>query len=488
MIIRRFSATLLAIGLVLACTIVTAQAQANITGSIKGTVIDDAGGFLPGATVVVAGQALGKTPRVTITDSEGAFTVQGLPVGVYSMTVTMIGYQPLEMVQIVVDPDNTQTFHIELREGLSEKITVQAERPLVDTSNTSSKEVVDAAYVNKLPLISRRYQQILTLFPGVSNDEGFTVAQYHINGGRTTQNGFRLDGANVNDFVTGTFGLNVNQNSIERFELNTSGYQAEYGEHSGGIANIITKSGTNDFELLYSGFYRDDAFGSELNEFTDLVNAADPDGNADNNNNPRPETQQWQEIAFSGPFIENKVWFHSSFQYWQEDVGSVFSDSERTGDRYHGQFKTTWQVNPDNVFVVNFATDPSSFENLITDARWQEGTNFDQTQGGYFVQFRDTHTISSEVFLETQLFVHHQYLTVRPSEDNLGHVHVQLPAGGSLHGDRDLLHRSGSQHRQAEAQLGPDGPEGDPPDQGRASTTPSSTSPGRAARTMPCST
>ena len=429
MIIRRFSATLLAIGLVLACTIVTAQAQANITGSIRGTVIDDAGGFLPGATVVVTGQALGKTPRVTITDSEGAFMVQGLPVGVYSMTVTMIGYQPLEMVQIVVDPDNTQTFHIELREGLSEKITVQAERPLVDTSNTSSKEVVDAAYVNKLPLISRRYQQILTLFPGVSNDEGFTVAQYHINGGRTTQNGFRLDGANVNDFVTGTFGLNVNQNSIERFELNTSGYQAEYGEHSGGIANIITKSGTNDFELLYSGFYRDDAFGSELNEFTDLVNAADPDGNADNNNNPRPETQQWQEIAFSGPFIQDKVWFHSSFQYWQEDVGSVFSNSERTGDRYHGQFKTTWQVNPDNVFVVNFATDPSSFENLITDARWQEGTNFDQTQGGYFVQFRDTHTISSEAFLETQLFVHHQYLTVRPSEDNLGTYTINFQPG-----------------------------------------------------------
>lgn len=441
--IRRFSTCLLTIGLVLVGTIVAARAQANITGSIRGTVIDDSGDFLPGATVVVAGEAIGDAPRVTITNGEGAFTVHGLPVGVYSMTVTMIGYQPLEMVQIVVDPDNTQTFHIELREGLSEKITVQAERPLVDTSNTSSKEVVDATYVNKLPLISRRYQQILTLFPGVSNDAGFTLAQYHINGSRTTQNGFRLDGANVNDFVTGTFGLNINQNSIERFELNTSGYQAEYGEHSGGIANIITKSGTNDFEFLYSGFYRSDAFGSDLNDFEDLVNAADPDGDLDNNNNPRPETQQWQEFAFSGPFIENKLWFHSSFQYWQEDIGSVFSNSERTGDRYHGQFKTTWQINPDNVFVVNFATDPSSFENLITDARWQEGTNFDQTQGGYFLQFRDTHTLSADTFLETQLFVHHQYLTARPSEDNLGtytldfNPGVPFTAGGTYYVDQD---------------------------------------------------
>jgi len=420
-----------------------AHAQANITGSIRGGVTDDTGNFLPGANVEIASAALGSATRSAITNAEGNFTINGLPVGVYSMTVTMIGYRPVEFVQIVVNPDETRVFNIKLPEGLSEKIIVQAERPVVDTSNTSSKEVVDATYVNRLPLISRRYQQILTLFPGVSNDEGFTLAQFHVNGGRITQNGFRLDGATINDFVTGTFGLNVNQNSIERFEMNTSGFQPEYGENSGGIANIITKSGTNSFELLYSGFVRTDSWASGVKGFDNLIANADSDGSVSNNNNPRPETQQWQELAFSGPLVKNKLWFASSFQYWQEDIGSVFNDSVREGDRYHGQFKLTWQVNPDNTLVANFATDPSMFKNLIRDARYAKGTNYDQTQGAYFLQFRDTHTLSPNAFLESQLFLHHQYLTARPSDDALGPFEIVVNPGeplvyqGSFPSDQD---------------------------------------------------
>src|SRR5262245_38173143 len=106
-----------------------AFAQAAITGTIRGSVSDDSGNFLPGATVSVSSSALGGTPRTGITDHEGTFTINGLPVGVYSMTVALIGYQPYEMVQIIVNPDETRVFHVRLPEGLTEKVTVQAERP-----------------------------------------------------------------------------------------------------------------------------------------------------------------------------------------------------------------------------------------------------------------------------------------------------------------------------------------------------------------------
>ena len=401
-------------------TCTPAHAQAAITGAIRGYVADDSGGFLPGASVTIHGESLAPPGRTAITDLEGAFTFDGLPVGVYSIQVFMIGYRPYELVQIVVNPDETRSFNVVLAEGLTERVVVVAERTAVDTTNTSAHEVLDATYVNKLPLVSRRYQQILTLFPGVSNDQGSTVAQYHINGGRITQNGFRLDGATVNDFVTGTFGLNVNQNAIERFELNASGFQAEYGEQSGGIANIVTKSGTNTFEFLYSGFYRNDSFSADTPGAEDLWAASDSDGTLSNNHTARPETQQWQELAAGGPIVPNRLWFFSSFQYWQEDVGSLYNDSIRTGDRYHGQFKLTWQASPVNTLVMNVATDPSLFQNSIMDARYAEGTNYDQTQGGYFFQVRDTHNLSATAFLESQLFVHHNYLTARPSEEGLG--------------------------------------------------------------------
>ncbi len=421
---------------VLAATLVLpaspARAQAHITGSIRGNVTDDSGNFLPGVNLTVTSEALGDAPRATITDAEGTFVMNGLPVGVYSLEARLIGYRPFEMIQIVIDPDRTVVLNMKLAEGITEKITVQAERPVIDTSNTASKEVVDATYVNKLPLISRRYQQIMTLFPGVSNDKGFTLAQFHVNGGRVTQAGYRIDGATINDFVTGTFGLNVNQNSIERFELNTSGYQAEYGEQSGGIANIITKSGTNTFDLLYSGFFRTESLGSDLKGYEGLIDNADVDGDTDNNNNPRPETQQWQEIAFSGPLVKNRAWFASSFQYWQEDIGSVFNESVRQGDRYHGQFKVTWQATPNNTFVANVATDPSFFDNLITDARYAPGTNYYQNQGNYIVQLRDSHTLSPSAFLENQLFVHHQYLAARPAEEGLGAFQFIVPDSGPL--------------------------------------------------------
>jgi len=395
-------------------------AQAPITGSIRGYVADDAGGFLPGASVTLFGETISADGRTAITDLEGGFHFDGLPVGVYSLKALMIGYRPYELVQIVVNPDETRSFNIVLAEGLTERVVVTAERTAVDTTDTSTHEVLDATYVNKLPLISRRYQQVLTLFPGVSNDEGYTLAQYHINGSRVTQNGFRLDGANVNDFVTGTFGINVNQNAIERFELNTSGYQAEYGEQSGGIANIITKSGTNTFEFLYSGFYRNDSFSADTPGAMDLWSSSDADGTFSNNHLARPETQQWQEFAVGGPIVRNKMWFFTSLQYWQEDVGSLFNDSVRQGDRYHGQFKLTWQTSPTNTLVANLASDPSEFKNLITDARYLEGTNYNQTQGGYFFQLRDTKNLTPTTFLESQLFVHHQYLTARPTDDNLG--------------------------------------------------------------------
>jgi len=394
--------------------------QANITGVIKGYVTDAVGNFVPGATVTIAGQSLISRTRSSVTDGEGYFRFTGVPVGSFALKAEVLGYQPYEILEIELNPGEARTFDIVLPEGLAEKVTVVAEKHVVDHLDSSTRDVIDASFVNRLPLYARRYQQILTLFPGVSNAGGMSQAQYHIDGSRVTQNGFRLDGATINDPVTGTFGLNLNQNAIERFELSTSGFQAEYGEQSGGIANIVTKSGTNEFQFFYSGFYRADSLSSELPDAEKIFAAGDADQNPDNNHPSRPETQQWQEVALGGPIVQDKLWFFTSFQYWQDDNGSIFNDSMSEGDRFHGQFKLTWQVGSDHTLVANFATDPARFSRLITDGRYDDGTNYDQTQGGFFGQLRDTYIVSPSLLLESQVFFHRQYLTARPSEEGLG--------------------------------------------------------------------
>lgn len=417
--------------------------QAEVNSTVEGYVIDPLGNFVQGAQVTLNSSALIQGTRSKVTDQEGFFAFRGLPVGTYLLRVEILGYPGYEVSRIILNPGDRRTFDIPLRQGLVETVKVVAERNLIDTRDSSEKDVVDAEYINGLPLIARRYQQILTLFPGVSNNQGFSQAQYHIRGSRVEENGFRIDGASINDFVTGTFGLNVNQNAIERFELIRGGFQAEYGEQSGGIANIITKSGTNEFEFQYSGTFRSDSFNSNLDKFDTILANGDADGNANNNNNPRPETQQWQEFSVGGPIIKDKVWFFGSFQYWQEDIGSIFNNVESKGDRFHAQFKTTWQISPDNTFVVNVATDPSQFDTLILDSRFAPGTNRDQTQGGYFVQVRDTHIMSPRVMLESQFFLHHQYLTSRPSQTGLGPYTLTISPGsptafsGTFFNDQD---------------------------------------------------
>jgi hypothetical protein len=109
-----------------------AQAQAAITGSIRGSVTDDSGNFLPGARLALSGAPLGDSVRTTITDAEGNFLLNNLRVGVYSMTASMMGYRTVELMQIIVNPDSTRVFDIRLPEGLTEKITVFADQPLVD--------------------------------------------------------------------------------------------------------------------------------------------------------------------------------------------------------------------------------------------------------------------------------------------------------------------------------------------------------------------
>ncbi len=161
-------------------------AQANVTGVVKGYVPDSFGNFVPGASMTLASPALVSGSRELLTDAEGSFLFNGVPVGIYSLRAEVLGYPPYEIVEIQLNPAENRVFDINLPEGLVEKITVVAEKHLVDTLDTSLREVIDAAYVNRLPLFARRYQQILTLFPGVSNAEGFSLAQYHIDGSRTT--------------------------------------------------------------------------------------------------------------------------------------------------------------------------------------------------------------------------------------------------------------------------------------------------------------
>ena len=398
-------------------------AQANISGQIEGTILDGRGRSLPGVTVTLEGPAL-FGPRAAVTSSEGKFRFPALPIGRYMLKADLVGYQSFVTTDIILNAGEVRNFEMTLFEGLLERVTVVAEQNLIDTRSTHSREVIDADYLNALPLSERRYQQTFSIFPGVTDHSGSTAAQYHLHGGTTYQIGYRIDGATVNGIDTGRFSLNLNLNAIERFEVISGGFQAEYGEQSSGILNAITRSGTNEWQYMYSGFLRNASFTSNQSEIDDLEASL---GGARTYNNPINQQQQWHEFSASGPLIKDKLFLFAAAQYWQEDFGGLVQSESganvnnfRTGSRYNFQIKVNWQVSQDNEMVFNLFSDPAKFENIELVPTVTQGTNRNQSQGGYLFQVRDTHIFSPDTFLETQYFLHHSYLAIRPEEPNGG--------------------------------------------------------------------
>ncbi|MEE9219615.1 MAG: TonB-dependent receptor [Acidobacteriota bacterium] len=398
-------------------------AQANITGQIEGNVLDGQGRGLPGVTLTLEGPAI-FGPRQMVTNHEGHFRFVALPVGRYMLEAELVGYQTFVTTDIVLNAGENRNFLMTLFEGLIERVTVVAEQNLVDTQSTQTREVLDSDYVNSLPLSSRRFQEIFSLFPGVTSHTGRSEAQFHLHGGTTYQIGYRVDGATINSVSSGRFGANINQNAIERFEVISGGIPAEYGEQSAGILNVITRSGTNDWQFFYSGLLRNGSFGSTQGEIDDLENAL---GGARTFNNPIRQKQQWHEFNVSGPIIKDKLWLFAAGQYWQEDLGGLVAteapadvDNFTEGDRYNFQIKLNWQINPNNEMVFNIFTDPAEFKNIELLPTVTPEANRNQKQGGYLFQVRDTHIFSSDTFLETQYFLHHSYLAQRPANPEAG--------------------------------------------------------------------
>ncbi len=446
----RISARVLALALALGATSAPLFGQANISGQIEGTIVDGRGRPLPGVTVTLEGPAL-FAPRGQTSDAAGNFRFPALPVGRYMLKAELVGYQSFVTTDIVLNAGESRAFPMTLYEGLVERVTVVAEQNLIDTRSTQSREVLDSDYVNALPLSARRYQQILPLFPGITNHSDTATAQFHLHGGTTYQIGYRVDGATINGPDTGRFRLNINQNAIERFEVISGGIPAEYGEQSSGILNAITRSGSNEFRFFYSGMLRNGSFAARQDEIDDLQSSL---LGARTFNNPIAQKQQWQEFYVSGPVIKDKLWFFFAGQYWQEDRGGLVATQSpqfvpapaadvnnfTEGDRYNFQLKLDWQVTPDNTMAFNVFTDPAEFRNIELLPVVSRETNRNQKQGGYLFQARDTHIFSSTTFLETQYFMHHEYLAQRPANPGAGIFLQNYNTGiftGAFYSDQD---------------------------------------------------
>ena len=312
----------------LACAVVLlcadlAAAQ-TFRGGIQGTVIDQTGAALPGATVVVTSTGTGLS-RAVQTDSNGNYFFSELPLGQYDVAASLQGFATQTLRRVDVGTSASVRADFELRPGgVQEAIDVVARSPLVDTTRNVQGGTIEGEQAAEIPLNGRDFVKLLTLVPGSTgdpsgiNDSPGSFGLFSINGNRGRSNNYLLDGTDMNDGYrnlpaineAGVFGTPATVlpiDAVAEFPV-LSGVEAEYGRNAGAIVNIVTKSGTNTLSGSVYEYFRDDGLGAR-NFF---------------NSKPNPKNDFRNNQfggSLGGPFKRDRTFFFFSYEGQREHGG-----------------------------------------------------------------------------------------------------------------------------------------------------------------------
>jgi hypothetical protein len=284
-------------------------AQAQITGAISGVVRDETGAVLADATVTVHGERLPVGGRTVTSAANGAYRIALLPPGQYDIEVKKPGFRSAvkKSVEVALDADARLDF--KLSAGIEEAVEVVAEIPLVDERKSEISTRITQQAIDALPLNGREFKDLVRLVPGATPTNGQATTQsldqISIFGERAAALSFLVDGADNNDPLNGGPFVRYTQDSIKEFEVITTGYEAQYGRAQGGVTNIITRSGSNDFTGSAFLFTRNDSLDAS---------------NVPNQDPPKLERYQWGATV-GGPMVREKAFFFGTFEKLDETRG-----------------------------------------------------------------------------------------------------------------------------------------------------------------------
>src|SRR5467141_5470274 len=247
--------------------------QVQITsGSIQGTVVDEKGGAVADATVEARNLDTNLLKTV-MTDSDGRFAFLSLPPGRYTITISKTGFATISQTGATLTVGQAMSLPVTMKvSATQERIEVSATPDAVDTISTSSSSTLDETAVSQTPILGRKFEDLLTLTPGVSIVQGPDGDEINFNGQRGIFNNISLDGG---DYNNGFFGeqmggqraaIDITLDAVKEFQVVASGANAEFGRTAGGVVNVITKSGTNDIHGSAFEYFRTEALSANTSD------------------------------------------------------------------------------------------------------------------------------------------------------------------------------------------------------------------------------
>jgi hypothetical protein len=299
---------------------------------IGGLVKDPSGATVAGATATLTNQDSGVT-RATTAGADGQYRFVALPPGRYSLKVEATGFKTEAVTGLTLSIGTHVERNIALTVGaLQDSVTVVGETPNIDTTKAEVSGVVNRIQIDNLPTNTRQYLNLALLMPGTSQDASRT---FYNNiqiggGGRYYANGFSVDGVTNNWAEMGEPRQNFPTGAVQEFKVNTNQYSASQGLAMGGMVNIVTKSGTNQFHGELFEYFRNGGLNRE-STFQKQAEALTGTGKA-----PFLRNQYGGDIG--GPVIKNRTHFHVAFERTQtDDSYTIFTGA--AGHPYYSAFE-----------------------------------------------------------------------------------------------------------------------------------------------------
>jgi hypothetical protein len=339
------------------------------TGTISGVVLDPQGLGVPGVTVTITGT---QGTRTAVTDESGRFNASFLTPGTYTVRSELQGFKPIERQNIVVRLG--QTVDLNLRTevgGVTESVTVAGESPVIDRTTTTIGTNIDSELLSRLP-VGRRFSDTLYVAPGVSTGGTVGEANPSISGASGLENQYVVDGVNITNqgfgalgsysIVFGSLGNGSPFDFMQEVQVKTGGYEAEYGQATGGVVNVITKSGSNSLRGTLFGYSRPESMESN---FRQIVT---PNGTVNTTATQLSDVG----VEAGGPILKDRLFFFGAVDpQWERRTFIAPEDfplrslGEVNRDRQITSYaaKATWQASPSHRFDASFFGDPAHGKN-----------------------------------------------------------------------------------------------------------------------------
>ena len=332
---------------------------------------------MPGVNVELAGPRL-QGIHTVVTSASGGYRFPGVPPGVYTITASLPGFGKVQK-GATVTLDATATVSLSLSLSTTAEVTVTGEAPIVDSTSTTTGSNYTANVINKLP-VGRNYADIVFSQPGTQADFGETQGRslaISIYGSTSAENLFLIDGVNTNNVMKGFQGKDINNEFVEDVEVKTGGYQAEYGRNTGGVINVITKSGGNEFHGGIFGYYNDTGMRAEPQNGM-AANYSTPaysqTGDAQFFNYILSKDVRQEYGMDLGGFIwKDKIWFFGAYDRVQINQNLQPLDVTNP-DTFGLQFPNSYVENKyAGKITLNLAQTTTIVGSIFTDAQTQLG-------------------------------------------------------------------------------------------------------------------